>query len=127
MEKPKDAGEAFLVKQEAIKKRGSAIDIGMGVGNALTNATNFVIALINANPEKALDLKDLEDQIRDWTNRIYKIGQDKKEFESIPVIDETQPSKLTTGPVVNATEKWDEKKQEIYNEASQAEEFKELT
>jgi hypothetical protein len=127
METPKNASEAFAIKQEAIKKRGSAIDIGMGVGNALTNATNFVIALINANPEKALDLKDLEDQIRDWTNRIYKIGQDKKEFESIPVIDETQPSKLTTGPVVNATEKWDEKKQEIYNEASQAEEFKELT
>ena len=88
IKEPKSASEAFVQKQEAIKKRGSAIDIGMGVGNALTNATNLVVAMIKVKPEIIIDEQDIKELITKWTDIIYRIGQDKKDYESIPVTEE---------------------------------------
>ena len=90
IKEPKSASEAFVLKQESIKRRGNAIDIGMGVGNALTNATNLVICLINNDPSKTLDLKDIEDKIKEWTDKIYKTGQEKKDYESMPVVNDAE-------------------------------------
>ena len=89
---PKSSGEAFVMRQQGMKQRFSEKDIGMGVGNAITNATNLVIAMIDKAPQLALTPDDVAELIKEWTDRIYKIAQNKKEFESIPIVeDKTEP------------------------------------
>ena len=96
IKKPKDAGEAFVQKQVSMQKRFSEKDIGMATGNALTNAVSLAIAILGAQKGNLATKEDYQEEIAFWLNWLYKTSAEKKEYEAIPVLNETASPATST-------------------------------
>ena len=95
IKKPKDAAEAFVQKQTSMQKRFGEKDIGMGVGNALTNACNLAIARLEREKGILATREDYQEEVKFWLDWLYKTAQEKKDYEAIPIV-EAEPKRTPT-------------------------------
>lgn len=104
IKKPKDAGEAFVQKQTSMQKRFSEKDIGMGVGNALTNAVNLAMARLEREKAVLTTREDYQEEVKFWLDWLYKTAQEKKDYEAIPIIEEQTEAKRTPTDILETIE-----------------------
>ncbi len=89
--------------------------LGAMVGGILHDAVALTIAKLSKEKESLATNDDYQKEISFWLDWLFKLSQDKKDYESIPVVDSADPNK-----------QWDEHKQKIYEEDSELQEVKEL-
>jgi len=76
--------------------RQAKVDIGMGVGNSLTNATNLAMAILHREKSVMATREDYEKEIKHWFEFLYDVLRDKIDVEHKGWIMDNFPDKDDT-------------------------------
>ncbi len=120
MEIKKTPQQMFEEKQKSIAKYVDKKQLNISIWASIHDATDLAIARLakERKTKASLDTHiEYEIEIKYWLDFLFKLSQDKQEYEEIPIVEETKEIRPLANEQIKEPDE-EEFNQEIYDEKS---------